>query len=217
METYIQGPCGRLQASFWSPSPGEADGDPEQPRAACVVCHPHPLHGGSMKTNAVYRTARGLQTAGLAVLRFNFRGVGRSAGTHDGQGAEERDLEAGLDALESRYPDAELWAGGFSFGARTAASWARRDERVRRVVLIALPVVAYDCSFLVRLEKPGLLLMAERDDFGNLSELRQRFPDLYPGLEGQEIASTDHFFAGQTRELQERVRDYAVRSLGETP
>ena len=80
MALFIQGPAGRLEAKLWSPPSGEA------PRAAAVVCHPHPLYGGTMDNNVVFRVARGLQHAGLAVLRFNFRGAGASEGVHDGQG-----------------------------------------------------------------------------------------------------------------------------------
>lgn len=169
-----------------------------------------------MNTSVVFRLARGLQAAGLGVLRFNFRGVGQSQGGHDGQGGEELDLESALDHLQACFPDLELWAAGFSFGARTAAAHAVVDNRVRRVVLVALPVAAFDASFLPELTKPGLILMAEHDEFGNLSELESRFPDLHPELERDEIPGVEHFFKGQTKQLQERVRAYAVRSLGDS-
>ena len=128
----IQGPVGRLEAVLWEPDDGA------RPTAVAVVAHPHPLHGGTMDNNVVHRTARGLHEAGLAVLRFNFRGTGASEGLHDGEGAEEEDFRACLDWLAERFPGIELWAAGFSFGSRTAAALAARSPRVARVLLIAL-------------------------------------------------------------------------------
>jgi alpha/beta superfamily hydrolase len=169
-----------------------------------------------MNNTVVFRTARGLEQAGLAVLRFDFRGVGESEGVHDGNGGEEEDLAAALDHLEGEFPGLELWAAGFSFGARTAASYARKDPRISRVVLVALPVKAYDCSFVREIRKPGLILMAGKDEFGTLADLRRSFPDLYPGLETDEIPGVDHFFQGATKELSSRVRAYAAKSLEES-
>ena len=209
MDLLIPGPAGVLEAKLWAPRDGAA------PRAACAVCHPHPLHGGTMDTTAVFRTARGLELAGLAVLRFNFRGVGKSAGVHDGAGGEEMDLAAALDHLHRELPGVELWAGGFSFGSRTAASYARKDPRIARVILVALPVRAFDLSFFRELAKPGLVLMAGNDEFGTLADLNELFPDRYAGLEVDEIPGTDHYFQGATAELQARVRRYAERSLQE--
>jgi uncharacterized protein len=207
MDFFVTGPEGKLEATLWMPREGP-------PRAACAFCHPHPLGGGTMANSVVFRAARGLQLAGLAVLRFNFRGVGKSEGVHDGNGGEEGDLRAAIDHLEKELPGVELWAGGFSFGARTAASYARTDERIVRLVLVALPVGAYDVSFLREVKKPGYVLMAGKDEFGTLETLQMRFPDLYSGLETDEIPDVDHFFQGQTTEVQERVRRYAARSLG---
>jgi len=207
MDLLIPGSVGVLSAKLWVPR----DGAPA--KAACAVCHPHPLHGGTMNNTVVFRTARGLEQAGLAVLRFDFRGVGASEGVHDGAGGEEEDLAAALDHLEGEFPGLELWAGGFSFGARTAASYARKDPRISRVILVALPVKAYDCSFVREIKKPGLVLMAGKDEFGTLSDLKQRFPDLHPGLETDEIPGVDHYFHGATTELSSRVRAYAQKSL----
>jgi alpha/beta superfamily hydrolase len=207
MDLLIPGPAGQLQASLWSPPKGVT------PRAAAVVCHPHPLYGGTMNTTAVFRTARGLQQAGVRVLRFNFRGVGQSEGQHHGQGGEAEDLGAALDWFEKESPGLPLWAGGFSFGARTAAYRATVDPRIQRVVLVALPVAAFDCSFLRKVAQPGLLVMASNDEYGTAAELRRRFPELHDGLEVQEIAGSGHFFEGHTADLQRRVSEYARRVL----
>jgi len=206
MSLMIPGAVGPLEAKLWRPAQGA------KPRAAAVFCHPHPLHGGTMNTTAVFRSARGLEEAGLAVLRFNFRGVGKSAGVHDGKGGEEQDLRAALDYMEREFPGIEQIAGGFSFGARTAAGWAPKDARIRRLLLVALPVRAYDCSFIRLVEQPGLILMAGKDEFGTLAELKDQFPDLPAGLETDEIPDTNHFFETRTQELQARVRRWAERN-----
>ena len=205
MHLFVEGPLGRLEARLWTPE-GE-------PRAACVVAHPHPLHGGTLHNTVVFRVARGLQEAGLAVLRFNFRGVGRSAGEHHGEGGEEEDVRAALDELERRFPGLDLWAAGFSFGARTVAGLVPKDPRVARVLLIALPVAVHDCSQVSAVRIPGLVLQAGLDDFGNLAALERLHPDLYPGLERAEIAGATHFFKGFEDDLQRTVRETAERWL----
>jgi len=206
MSLLIPGPVGALEAKLTKPQ-GAA------PRAVAVFCHPHPLYGGTMNTTAVFRSARGLEEAGLAVLRFNFRGVGKSAGKHDGQGGEELDVKAALDWLEQQFPGVELWLGGFSFGSRMAGSYARKDPRVKRLLLVALPVRTFDCAFVREIQQPGLILMAQNDDYGTLRELRELFPDLPPQLATDEIAGANHFFVTRTQELQARVRRWASESL----
>ena len=185
-DLHLPGPAGRLQASYWPAKAGEGA------RAAVAVCHPHPLYGGTMDNTVVFRTARALQVAGLAVLRFNFRGVGGSEGEHHGQGGEAEDLGAALDWLERELPGV--------------------DPRIARVVLVALPVRAFDCSFLRDVRQPGLIVMAENDEYGTLAELRRQFPDLHAGLELDEVPGTGHFFEGATRELERRVQAWARRA-----
>jgi len=203
MIVWIDGPAGRLHGVLWEPD--------SSARAAAVVCHPHPSHGGNMNSNVVYRAARGLQEAGLAVLRFDLRGVRRSEGAHDGCGAEEGDLEAALAWLEARFPGLPRWAAGFSFGARTAAGLlARRPELAERVLLIALPVLAYPCEEAARLEVPGLILMAGGDEFGTRGALEARFPELTTRMEVDEIPGVDHFFTGALDVLQARVQAWAT-------
>jgi alpha/beta superfamily hydrolase len=207
MRFFIAGPAGRLEATLWLPKDGSA------PRAAAVMCHPHPVAGGTMDNNVVFRASRGLQTAGLAVLRFNFRSAGASEGDHDGEGAEEQDVVAALDELEARYPALELWAGGFSFGSRTVGSLARRERRIRRVCLVAPPSRVYDCGFVRELSQPTLVLLAENDEFGTPSDFRERVGELPPNFEIETVSGVDHFFRGKTPELERRVRAWAERML----
>ncbi len=203
----IQGPVGRLEGELWLPEGGAT------PVAAAVVCHPHPLHGGTMKNNVVHRTARGLNDAGLAVLRFNFRGVGASEGVHDGHGAEEEDLAAALTYLAEAVPGVPLWAGGFSFGSRTLVGLAPRDARIQRVLLVALPVIAYDCQAALEVTQPGAIIMAGDDTFGTLEVLSRQLPELVRRFHVEEIPGVDHFFTGKLDELRLRVRDWATSQL----
>jgi len=214
MTLFIPGPAGRLEASLWTP--GDKEGPPRPPptpRAAAVICHPHPLHGGTLQNNVVFRISRALQAAGLAVLRFNFRGAGESEGTHDGGPGEVEDARAGLDWMQAKYPGLPLWAGGFSFGARTTAELAARDERVACLVAVALPCLAFDCSIALEVTQPGIVMMAGSDDFGTAAALSEMYPQWPANLEVDEIPGVDHFFKGQTPQLEARLRAWAGRML----
>jgi alpha/beta superfamily hydrolase len=207
----LQGPVGRLEAVLWEPE--EVARGVRAPRAVAVVAHPHPLHGGTMDNNVVHRTAKGLLEAGLAVVRFNFRGTGASEGAHDGHGGEEEDLRAAVDWLAARYPGALLWAAGFSFGARTVAGLAPKEPRITRVVLVALPVLAYDCSFALKVTQPGAIFMAGADGFGTLAALQSQMPALVERFHVEEVPDVDHFFTGALDELRARVRGWAETAL----
>jgi alpha/beta superfamily hydrolase len=219
MRLFVPGPTGRLEAILWEPVPGSPseDGGDGEPRAAAVVCHPHPLHGGTMHNNVVFRIARGLRSAGLAVLRFNFRGVEASEGAHDEGRGEVEDARAALDFLAERYPDAPLWAAGFSFGSRVVATLASAgaggDERIRQLLLITMPCLPYDCEAVLRVRPPTWILMAGADEFGSLADLKARFPELPEHVVLDQIDGVDHFFRGATPELERRVREQALQRL----
>ena len=190
---------------------------PEQaPRALCVVGHPHPQHGGNMHSSVVYRVARGLQSAGLAALRFNFRGVGTSAGVHDGGPGEVDDMESACAWLRERHPGLPLWASGFSFGARTALLYSARSELVERALLVALPVLAFECPGLDQLEMPALVLQAEDDEYGNQEAVRERYPNLPKGVRTASVRGTDHFFTGHLDALEALVAETARAWLTES-
>ncbi|MCA9000372.1 MAG: alpha/beta hydrolase [Planctomycetes bacterium] len=211
MHVKFEGPVGTLEGLLWEPKD-------QAPTAAVVVCHPHPkppppTQGGTMRNNVVHRAAAGFQDANLAVLRFNFRGVGLSEGEHDGEGGENGDLVAALDFMEQRYPGLELWAAGFSFGSRTVASVALSDDRIRRICLIAFPVSIYDLSFANQVQQPGMALMAELDGFGTRERFIHELPGLASRLDVQEIEGADHFFKGLLHVVRERIAQWARKSL----
>jgi uncharacterized protein len=140
--------------------------EPAAPRAAAVICHPHPLGGGTMNNNVVYRVAKALGDADVAVLRFNFRGVGASTGRHDGGEGEEQDALAALDLLAQRHPSLPLWMAGFSFGARVGLTVGARDARVSKLLGIGLALSMFDYTFLDEGSKPKAIIQAGEDEYG---------------------------------------------------
>jgi len=193
---------GRLEALVKEPA-GPA-------RGAAVVCHPHPVHGGTMHTKAVYRAAQALNDAGLVALRFNFRGVGASTGSFDEGIGERNDLEAALDWLEARYPQLPLVVGGFSFGSMVALSVAADDERVAALFGLGLPVDMdhYDYSFLAQTDKPILVVQGENDEFGSGETVSNLLDALGAHITLVRISGSDHFFTDRTDELRATVHGY---------
>lgn len=182
----------------------------EAPRAAAIFCHPHPLQGGTMHTKAVYRAAQGLNDAGLVALRFNFRGVGISTGSHDEGHGEKDDLRAALDWLGARYPTLPLVVGGFSFGSMVGLSVGAEDERVVSLLGLGLPVdrAEYDYSFLARVEKPVLVIQGEDDQFGSGADVAELLRPMRSYVTLVRISGADHFFVERLDELRETVRTY---------
>src|SRR5918993_494001 len=167
---FIPAPHGRLEA-IWKEPRGAS------PRGAALVLHPHPLHGGTMHNKVVFRTARGLEDAGLSTLRVNFRGVGHSTGEHTGaRGGEQEDARLALDFLTEKHPDLPVFLAGFSFGARVGLEVGTRDARVGYLVGVGTPVSIpereYDFSFIRECRKALLLVHGDRDEFGSVADLR---------------------------------------------
>src|ERR687897_1366477 len=170
----IAGPAGRLEALLERPVvPAGAP-----PRAAVVFAHPHPRHGGTMHTKAVYRATKALAGVGCAVLRFNFRGVGHSEGTFDNAVGELDDFRAGLDVMASRYRGADLWAAGFSFGAYVALTVGALDDRVSTLIGIAPALHMYDFAALQVSRKPKFFVQGELDEICPLRNLELFFNEL---------------------------------------
>lgn len=179
-------------------------------RGAAVVCHPHPLHGGTMHTKAVYRAAQGLNEAGLVVLRFNFRGVGISTGSHDDGHGEKDDLRAALDWLEARYPTLPLVVGGFSFGSMVGLGVGADDRRVVALLGMGLPVDRdeYDYSYLATADKPVLVVQGENDEFGSGAKVAEVLAPMGPHVTLVRLSGSDHYFVERLDELRESVRGY---------
>jgi alpha/beta superfamily hydrolase len=175
---------------------------PGQPlRAAVVFAHPHPLHGGTMHTKAVFRGTKALASIGCTVLRFNFRGVGRSGGTFDNAVGELEDFRAALDFMAGLHPDADLWAAGFSFGAYVALTSGARDDRVSTLIGIAPALHMYDFSAVKQSAKPKYFVQGERDELCPLAAMQAFFAELPPPKELAIVAGANHLFHGQVDEV----------------
>lgn len=180
--------------------------------AAAVVCHAHPLFGGMMHFKPVFRAARALRSRGLAALRFNFRGVGRSEGVHDEGRGEQDDVRAALDELTGRHPGKPLVLGGFSFGAVMALRVACDEGRVGAVFALGFPVTTVpDPSFLDHCRKPRLFVQGAEDSFGGAEAIRPLVEALAPPRELRVVEGADHFFEGRLDELEATVAAWAAR------
>jgi uncharacterized protein len=200
--TFITGPAGRLEAIVKEPT------DPVT--RVAIVCHPHPLFGGTMHNKVVFRIARAFQNAGFAVLRFNFRGAGKSEGQHDNGVGEQGDLKAVIEFAQQRYPQAEIWLAGFSFGSAVMLRAAACDDRVRAFIAAGVPLSKYDFSGLLRCNKPKLFVHGSLDEFGAASDLEKLFATLDQPKELRIFEGADHFFEGALNELGETVSNFII-------
>ena len=181
------------------------------PRGAAVVCHPHPLYGGTMHTKAVYRAAQALNDAGLVALRFNFRGVGASTGSYEEGVGEQDDAWAALDWLEEAYPSLPIIAGGFSFGSMVGLSVGAEDERVVGLLGLGLPVERgeqYDYAFLATAGKPVLVVQGENDEFGSGERVATVISGLGSHVTLVRVPGADHYFTDRLDELRAAVHGY---------
>lgn len=208
MKLTIPGPAGLLEALLDVPAPG-ADGTAAPIRAAVVFAHPHPSYGGTMHTRAVFHAAKGLSRVGCAVLRFNFRGVGASAGEFDQGRGEVDDFRTALNEMHERYPDVPLWAAGFSFGSWIALETGATDPRVSALIAVAPPVgvEGYDFSSTLESTKPKFFVQGELDELCSLKDLRAFYARCQEPKEMAIIDSATHLFDGQGAEVGEALED----------
>ena len=202
----IPAPHGHLEVAHREP-PGTL-------RGAAVVCHPHPLQGGTMHTKAVFRAAQALADVKIAALRFNFRGVGTSTGSYDQGFGEKEDVQAALDWLEERHPDMPLVAGGFSFGSMVALSAAADDPRVVALFGLGLPIRMYDYRFLADVAKPILIIQGEEDEFGSGPDIEPLVAGLGSHMTLARIAGGDHYFEGHIGEMKAVLGEYFQNGPG---
>jgi alpha/beta superfamily hydrolase len=177
------------------------------PRAAVVFAHPLPIEGGTMHTKVVFQGAKALARAGCVVLRFNFRGVGRSAGEWDEGRGELDDFRAAVDYLANQYAGVEIWAAGFSFGSWIAGTVGAADDRVCALILIAPPVNNYDFSAAKRSSKPKFIIHGEADELIPLKAVRQLYAEVPGPKELIEIDRANHLFEGQASEVGDALED----------
>jgi uncharacterized protein len=197
----LTGPAGKLEALLDLPE--------GTPKAAVVFAHPLPTHGGTMHTKAVYQGTKGLVRTGCAVLRFNFRGVGHSAGSFDAGPGEREDFIAALDYMQRKYPGLPQWAAGFSFGSWIALETGAVDPRVTVLIGIAPPVTksGYDFSNTRVSTKPKFFVHGEADEICPVQDMWKFYGLLPEPKELVVIDMADHLFDGHTAEVGEALED----------
>jgi uncharacterized protein len=184
---------------------------------AVLVCHPHPLGGGTMHNKVVYHAMKAFQSFGLPVLRFNFRGTGLSEGEHDDGRGEREDVRAALDWLEHEFGLPILFAG-FSFGAAVGLKVCCGDPRVKGLVALGVPVHAegrdYRYDFLAGCSQAKLFVSGDQDQYGAVGMVTAVVAKAPEPKELVWIAGADHFFAGKVEEMKLVVRGWVARQFG---
>ncbi len=206
----LEGPAGQLEALLEEP-------DNTAPHCAVVVCHPHPLYGGTMHNKVVYRIARGLRRAGAVVLRFNFRGVGKSQGEHAHMTGEVEDARAALSYLRGRYPDLPFALAGFSFGSRAVMQLGcemnREIDRARFLLAAGFAIRMGPVDFLAACDTPKIFIHSTQDEFGPRPDFERLYAQVAEPKQLIWIEAQDHFFAGALDDLEERVTEAAGRFI----
>ncbi|MGI9103980.1 MAG: alpha/beta hydrolase [Terriglobales bacterium] len=205
---FLQGPAGRLEALLNEGAPGATH--------AAVVCHPHPLFGGTMHNKVVFQAMKALNSFGFPVLRFNFRGTGLSEGNHDQGRGEVDDVRVALNWLDTEFHLPIIFAG-FSFGAAAGLRAGCPDPRVQAVISLGTPIQvddrSYGYGFLNDCHKPKLFISGSNDQFGPRRQLEQLISRVAPA-ELVIVEGGDHFFAGHLAEMRNAMENWMKRLLG---
>ena len=186
----IAGPAGPLEALLDEPEGA--------PRAVAVFGHPHPLHGGTMHTKALYQAAKAMPRMGVAAVRFNFRGVGRSAGVFDAGPGEREDFLAAVSFVSERFPDVPIWAAGMSFGSWIAMTAGASDPRVSLLLGIAPPVDRYEFDALLTCTLPKFIIHGEDDELISIKDVRKFYGQIPEPKELITIEDANHLFEMKT-------------------
>lgn len=194
----LSGPAGRIEALLQ-----EREG--VAPEFVAVVCHPHPLYGGTLHNKVAHRLASTLFARGGAVLRFNFRGVGRSEGTHDRGRGERDDTLMLLEVMRRRHPAAPAWMAGFSFGSWVASRVAAAEPAVERLVMIAPPVHTQTFDEMRGSPVPKLVVQGTADEVCRPENLARVFPTWAGPKHLEEVSGASHFFDRQLAELGDAI------------
>lgn len=207
---FIAGPAGRLEAMLWT----VADANPG---FAAIICHPHPLFGGTMHNKVVYQVAKALHNEGAPVLRFNFRGAGLSEGSHDKGSGEQEDVRAALDYLSEQFPGKPLLLAGFSFGAWVGLRVGCRDERVTALIGLGLPANDSDLSYLRSCAKPKLIIQGGNDQYGSRANIEALVATIPEPKRLVVVEGVDHFFAGKLDQVASAIVDWLHSQLQLAP
>jgi uncharacterized protein len=194
----LDGPAGKLEAMLDEPASGEAE-------SVALVCHPHPLYGGTMHNKVVHRLAKGLRRGGTAVLRFNFRGVGLSEGTHDRGIGEVDDARAALDWLLREYPGLPYHLAGFSFGSRVILRLGCATQQASLLIAAGFPAKWGRMEFLESCPAHKVFIHSTCDEHGSREEMEHVFAHVSEPKQLRWVEAGDHFFAGALDQFEEEV------------
>jgi alpha/beta superfamily hydrolase len=197
----IPGPAGALEVLYRPASTDVVQG-------AALVCHPHPLHGGTMHSRVVHHLSRGLAEAGFVTLRFNFRGAGQSEGVHDGGAGEMDDALVAFDHLGDIFGEPPSVIAGHSFGAWVGLRVGVGHPRRPRLVGAGLPVDRYDFSFLADSSSELLVIQGDQDSFGPIDLLQAAAAKWPPQAKLEILAGADHFFEDHLGLLREAIAGF---------
>jgi alpha/beta superfamily hydrolase len=191
---FLPGQAGRLEAMLWTTASTEPD-------LVALVCHPHPLFGGTMHNKVVFQAAKALHRRAIPVLRFNFRGTGQSEGEHDKGFGEQDDVRAGLDFLAAEFPGRPILLAGFSFGSWVGLRVGCEDARVADLIGLGIPVNSVDLSYLRECSKPKLFVQGGNDQFGSREKVEAFFATLPGSKRLVFVENADHFFTGKLDQM----------------
>jgi uncharacterized protein len=198
---FLKGPAGPLEALLWTSA------SPDPARAA-LVCHPHPLFGGTMHNKVVFQTAKALHSGGFPVLRFNFRGVGQSVGEHDRGRGEAEDVRAAIDYLAQEFPALPIVLAGFSFGSVMGLWVGCADARVQELIGLGVPANDSDLSFLKNCAKPKLIIQGGSDQYGAKDRVEHLFQEIPGPKKLVFVPEADHFFTGKLDRVSAAISDW---------
>ncbi len=202
---FLEGPAGRLEAILWTPT------HPAPISLVSVVCHPHPRYGGTLHNKVVYAAAKSLDAMGIPVLRFNFRGAGLSAGSHDRGQGEQGDVQGAIDFLSAEFPGTAVLLAGFSFGTWVGLRVGCADPRVTELIGLGTPVNNTDFTYLWSCAKPKLFVHGADDEHG----ARNKVSELVAALPGENelviVDHSDHFFTGHLHQVDLAITNWVVR------
>jgi len=198
---FLAGPAGRLEASLWTTAA-------ENPTRAALVCHPHPLFGGTMHNKVVFQAAKSLHAAGMPVLRFNFRGAGLSEGKHDRGHGEQDDVRCALDFLDREFPGRPVVLAGFSFGSTVGLRVGALDARVSHLIGLGIPVNDSDFSYLNPCAKPKLFVVGDKDQFAARDRVEKVVAALPEPKRLVIVEGADHFFTGELHRAGSAITEW---------
>ena len=203
IESYqLEGAAGKIESLLEEPE--------TQATGVCLVCHPHPLYGGTMRNKVVHRIAKAMRRSGSVVLRFNFRGVGASEGTHDNGVGELEDARLLMEWLRDRYPGLPHSAAGFSFGSRTALQLGCSLPGTKSVLAVGFPTRKGEYEFLKTCAVPKIFVQSTIDEYGPRPELEPLFAGFAEPKQIHWIDGGDHFFRADLDALEEKIYQLSV-------